>query len=320
MSGDSNGLRSSCQRREFLRASLGASAAWLIAGTGAADAPADRLAFVSDPPQFSFDTGTLRGMLRQDGQSRGLMPLADVASGKPIAGAYGVFSHYRLLDAENRYGAGAWSWPSQARVLDDGAVAVAWSFDEACPFTMEAVYRWHDPQTLDVSTTVKARRRVDRLEVFLASYFDGFPVSLVYVQASPLTAGRAGFLEAIRQRGVWQMFPRDEAAVRIIQDGRWQREPHPVQWQILPALAAPLAMRRDPESGLVALVMARPQDCFAVATPYGEESHRSLYLSLLGCDLEAEQSKTAHTRLAIRRDLSDAGAIECYEAFCQQSD
>jgi hypothetical protein len=115
------------------------------------------------------------------------------------------------------------------------------------------------------------------------------------------------------------MFPRDEAAVRIIQDGRWQREPHPVEWQILPALAAPLAMRRDPESGLVALVMARPQDCFAVATPYGEESHRSLYLSLLGCDLEAGQTKTAHTRLAIRRDLSDAGAIECYEAFCRES-
>jgi hypothetical protein len=320
MSGDSNRFRFSCQRREFLRASVGASSAWLIAGTFAADAPATRLAFVEDPPQFCFDTGTLRGMLRQDGHSRGLMPLTDVASGKPIAAAYGVFSHYRLLDAENRYGDGAWSWPSQARALGDGAVEVAWDFDDACPFAMHAVYRWHDPQTLDVSTTVKARRRVNRLEVFLASYFDGFPVSMVYVQASPLTAGRAGFLEAIRERGVWQMFPRDEAAVHIIQDGRWQRQPHPVQWQILPAFAAPLAMRRDPESGLVALVMARPQDCFAVATPYGEESHRSLYLSLLGCDLEAGQAKTAHTRLAIRRDLSNAEAIECHEAFCQESD
>ena len=61
--------------------------------------------------------------------------------------------------------------------------------------------------------------------------------------------------------------------------------------------------------------MARPEDCFAVSTPYGEESHRSLYLSLLGCDLNAGQTRTAHALLAIRRDLSDTQAIECYEAF-----
>jgi hypothetical protein len=245
------------------------------------------------------------------------MPLIHVDSGKPIARGYGVFSHYRLLDVEKRYGDGAWSWPSRARLLDDGAVEVDWPFDDTCPFTMRAVYRWADPLTLDLITTVTARRDVQRLEVFLASYFDGFPGSFVYVQDSPSTAGRPGFLEASRERGVWQMFPRDEAAVRMIQDGRWQRLPHPVDWQILPKLAAPLAMRRDAESDLAALVMARPEDCFAVATPYGEESHRSLYLSLLGRDLQAGESSTARTRLAIRSGLSDAAAVECYEAFCR---
>ncbi len=311
----SNRLSFPCSRRVFLQASVGTSAGLLAGGTGAADVPAPRLAFVNDPPQLSFDTGALRGVLRQGGQSRGLMPLVDVASGKPIARAYGVFSHYRLLDAQNRYGDGAWSWPSQARLRDDGAVVIDWSFEEACPFTMQAVYRWADPQTLDLATTVTARRPVERLEVFLASYLEGFPVSFVYVQGNPLTDGRPGFLEVVRQRGVWQMSPRDEAAVRMIQDGRWQHLPHPVDWQILPRFAAPLVMRRDPDSGLAVLVMARPEDCFAVSTPYGEESHRSLYLSLLGCDLNAGQTQTAHARLAIRRDLSDAQAIACYDAF-----
>jgi hypothetical protein len=311
----SNRLPFFCSRRVFLQTSLGTSAALLACGTGAAEASSSRLAFVHDPPQFSFDTGALRGELRQGGHSRGLIPLTDGASGKPIARAYGVFSHYRLLDAETRYGDGAWSWPSQARLRDDGAVVIDWTFDEACPFTMQAVYRWADPMTLDLRTTVTARRQVKGLEIFLASYLDGFPASFVYVQGTPLTGGRPGFLQAVRQRGVWQMSPRDEAAVQMIQDGRWQRLPHPVDWQILPHFAAPLVMRRDPESGLAVLVMARTEDCFAVSTPYGEESHQSLYLSLLGCDLAAGQAKTAQARLAIRRDLSDAQAIECYETF-----
>jgi hypothetical protein len=307
-----------CPRRQFLQAGWGASAALLIGGQGAAHAPVSPSpAFASDPPHFAFDTGGLRGLLRQDGRSRGLMPLVDVKSDKPVARGYGVFSHYRLLDAETRYGDGAWSWPSEARLLDDGAVVVDWCFEDACPFTMRAVYRWADPQTLDLITTVAAQRRVERLEVFLASYFDGFPVSLVYVQGDP-TAGRAeGFHKAMRERGVWQMYPRDQAAVKIIQDGRWQRLPHPVEWQISPQLAAPLAMRRDPESGLTALVMTRPEDCFAVATPYGEESHRSLYLSLFGQDLDAGEASSAHARLAIRSGLSDAGAVECYREFCR---
>ncbi|TVS20873.1 MAG: hypothetical protein EA424_01775 [Planctomycetaceae bacterium] len=315
MSRHSKRLPFSCSRRVFLQTSLGTSAALLARGTGAAEPPSSGLSFVHDPPQFAFDTGALRGALRQDGLSRGLMPLTDGATGKQIARAYGVFSHYRLLDAETRYGDGAWSWPSQARLRDDGAVVIDWTFEEACPFTMQAVYEWADPLTLDLRTTVTARRQVQRLEVFLASYLDGFPVSFVYVQGTPLTGGRPGFLEATRQRGVWQMSPRDEAAVRVIQDGRWQRLPHPVEWQILPHFAAPLVMRRDPESGLAVLVMARAEDCFAVSTPYGEESHRSLYLSLLGCDLDVGQTRTAHARLAIRRDLSERQAIECYETF-----
>ena len=120
-----NRLPFPCSRRVFLQTSVGTSAALLAGGTGAADGPASRLAFVQDSPQFSFDTGPLRGALRQGGHSRGLMPLVDVASGNPIAQAYGVFSHYRLLDAQNRYGDAAWSWPSQARLRDDGAVVIA---------------------------------------------------------------------------------------------------------------------------------------------------------------------------------------------------
>jgi hypothetical protein len=101
----------------------------------------------------------------------------------------------------------------------------------------------------------------------------------------------------------------------MIGDGRWQRPPHPVEWTIMPALAAPVAVRRDANSGLTAVVMAPAEDCFAVCTPYGEESHRSLYLSLFGRDFKAGETATARARLAIGRGLTDQQVIALFEEY-----
>lgn len=271
------------------------------------------LAFRPADKEFLFDTGALRGTLRAQGRSLGLTGVVDRASGKALAGAYGLVSHYRLLDAENRYGTAGWDWPSQARLRDDGAVEVSWLPDAAHPFQMKAIYRWAAPNTLDVTTEVTARRPLPRFEVFLASYFAGFPVSMVYAHTGP--DGKPDFVAATKDRGVWLAFPRDAEAVRMIQDGRWQRPPNPVQWVIMPRLAAPLAMRRDPDSGLVALLMAPASDCFAICTPFGEEGHRSVYLSLFGRDLAPGQSATARVRLVITRNLTPADAVRLYEAY-----
>ena len=83
----------------------------------------------------------------------------------------------------------------------------------------------------------------------------------------------------------------------------------------MPQLAAPLAVRRDPARNLTALVMAPPKDCFAVATPCNEEGHRSLYLSLIGRDLKADQPICARSRLVVGKDISDEQAIALYQAY-----
>jgi hypothetical protein len=264
---------------------------------------------------FTFDTGALKGVLRQAGRSRGVGPVVDSVSGAGIAGDFGLLSHYRLLDDHARYGHAAWDWKSAA-VSPSGKVAASfWDADADHPFALSAAYGWSAPDTLDVTTRVTAHRDLRRFEVFLASYFRGFPKALAYVRACPETGGKAGLLEARREAGDWQMFPRDEAAVSTINDGRWQRPPNPVAWKIRPTLAGPLAVRRDPASGLTALVMAPPGDCFAVSMPFGEEGHRSLYFSLLGRDLKAGESAVARTRLIVRRGLTDAQAIALYEAY-----
>ncbi len=280
----------------------------------AGGAPA-ALAFRPAGKEFVFDTGALRGTLRAQGRSLGLTGVVDVASGKALAGSYGLVSHYRLLDAKARYGTAAWDRPSQAQLLGDGAVEVSWPADAAHPFQTKATYRWAAPDTLDVRTEVTASRPLRRFEVFLASYFAGFPISMVYARSGP--DGKPEFVPATKDRGVWLAFPRDEEAVRMIRDGRWQRPPNPVQWVIMPRLAAPLAMRRDPESGLAALLMAPASDCFAVCTPFGEEGHRSVYLSLFGRDLAPGQSAAARARLVIAPNLAPADAVHRYETYLE---
>ena len=69
----------------------------------------------------------------------------------------------------------------------------------------------------------------------------------------------------------------------------------------MPRLAKPLALRRDAATGLVGLVMAPRDDCFAISTPYGSDGHRSLYLSLLGRDIFKGQQATARPGWLSRR-------------------
>jgi len=273
------------------------------------------LAFTASGNEFRFDTGALRGTLRKSGRSTGLMDVIDIPSSATISTSLGICSHYRLLDADARYGPAAWDWKSEAKLPPDGSVEARWSADKVHPFDLAVTYRFASPNTLDLTTTITAKKDLRKLESFLASYFAGFDQSFVYARDQ----GKSRFIPATLQSGVWQMFPRDDDAVKIIQDGRWKREPNPVDWIIRPRLAGALAMRRDAKTGLAALVMAPPQDCFAVATPHGPEPHRSLYLCLFGRDLKPGESVRARSRLIIARDIADARAVELYEAYLREA-
>jgi hypothetical protein len=289
-----------------------------VAGEPAGAAADAKLAFTVAGKEYTFNTGTLRGTLRGGGKSKGLLPVLYGDAGTSLAGSLGIMSPYRLLTADARFGTAAWNWASEARLLPDGAVEVRWTADAQHPLEMTAVYRWSLPNTLDFTANVKPQQDLRKFELFLASYFDGFPASFVYVQENPAAGGKPGFMEAVKAAAVWQAFPRDDEAPKIITDGRWTRPPNPVEWKIMPRLAAPLAVRRDAKTGLAAVLMAPPEDCFAISTPYGEEGHRSLYLALFGRDLKAGEPATARVRLVIGRDISDEQAIAIYRAYTKK--
>jgi hypothetical protein len=270
----------------------------------------------SDNGEYVFDTGVLRGVLRQGGKAQGLSSVTYVPTGAKLDRSMGILSHYRVFTTNRRYGVGAWDWPSTAKLLPGGAVQVTWPEAPDRPFEMGALYRWKDARTLDVETTVTARQDLSQFESFLASYFDeAFPTPRVYVAENPDAQRAPGFLPARKSFGDWQMFPRDEQVVSLIRDGRWKQGPNPVDWFIMPRLAAPLCMRSSAAGDLTAILMAPPDDCFAVATPYEGEGHHSLYVSLFGRNLKAGASAKARTRFIVAHATSDAQTLDLYEQY-----
>jgi hypothetical protein len=249
---------------------------------------------------FTFDTGELRGVLRAGGKSFGLQSVSHLATGKRLDASMGLFGHYRVFTSGKRYGGGAWDWPSTARLDERGAVEVLWPATEERPFELRARYRWASPAALDLETTVTARGNLSKFESFLASYFTGgFTNALVAAGPGPSQPGAPLYLPALRPAGDWQMFPRDNQAVAVIGDGRWKLLPHPVDWTIRPRFLQPVAIRLDAASQLAALVMAKRDECFAVALPYETEAHYSLYLAQFGRDLRTGETARAQARLVI---------------------
>lgn len=265
---------------------------------------------------YEFDTGVLRGKLREAGKGLGLTSAVHFPSGTKLSGAYGILSYYRVFTTNKRYGHAAWEWPSSSKLLPDGSVQVTWPRGDDRPFEMTAVYRFRDASTLDAETTVKAGEDLSRFEVFLASYFhETFPLPQVYVAACPETEDNPAFLTAKKSFGNWQMFPRGNDVLPIIRDGRWQQQPNPVDWKIMPTLAKPIALRRGSKETPTAILMAPPDDCFAISTPYEGEGHYSLYFSLFGRDIRAGQTATARLRLVVTNDASNQDILNSYSKY-----
>jgi len=269
--------------------------------------------------EYRFDTGVLRGVLQPSGKAQGLASVVHVPSGIRLDQGAGIFSYYRVLATNKRYGAMAWDWPSASKLLPDGAVEVSRPAAPDRPFELIAVYRWAGPATLDLETTVKACEDLDDFEVFLASYFhEALPSPYVYVAADRDAEGKPGFMLAVKSRGDWQMFPRDDGVLGMIRDGRWRKEPYPVNWVVMPQMAAPLCLRRSTDKSLGVVVMSPVTDCFAIATPYEGETHYSLYPSLFGRDIQAGQTVKARARFVVTTEASDRDILTLYQDYIRQ--
>jgi hypothetical protein len=300
----------------------------LLLAAAVARAEQPNLAFrPGEKGYYTFDTGLLRGQMRLDGRSQGICSLVHVPSGQELAKVPGLLSYYRILVTDGRYGHAARDWLNRPEILADGRLQVVFPPAEEHPLTLTGVFQWKTPNTLDLETSLTPNRDMPQLELFLSSYFAKTFDALVFVKANMYHKDGPTLLRADDNPlvdGTYLMFPRDREAVGRIFDGRWNYPPNPVQWSVTRWLAGPMALRRDAATGLTAVLMSPPEDCFAVATPYnktppdGVAGHSSLYLSLLGRDVKAGETVHAHCRMVIDSDLSDARAGELYQAYLKE--
>ncbi len=264
---------------------------------------------------YQFQNAVAQGQLGTPDLTFGLFDMQHRVSDQPISGRHGVLNIYRVFSDGQRYGKAAWDWPGQADLLSDGSVRIGCAAQPTRPFQLQSTYRWSEPDTLDLEVRVWAEQDLHDFEVFVASYFDpAFQVCRTHAPAAA-DCDAAGFLEARQSLGHWLMFPRDPDAVRLIQDGRWQIPPNPVQWEVLPQFGRALVVRQVPDSDLSVLLMARRADCFALAMPFQTENHFSVYLSLLGRDIAAGQQASARVRMQIVRNVDLTEALSRYDAF-----
>lgn len=271
------------------------------------------LGFKPEGDAFAFDTGVLKGKLRANKKTFGLIPVTHLPSGKSLTRSIGLFGIYRVFSDGQRHGGGAWDWPGEAALLGDGSVLVTCAATPQRPFDLAGHYRWAGPATLDLEITVTPKQALKGFEAFLASYFDSaFSNASACVQTA---APQRIFQRAEKSLADWLMFPRDAQVVPLIQDGRWKIEPNPVEWKIQSPLARPLCVRHAPASGLTAVLMAPPGDCFAIAMPFETEGHYSMYLSLFGRDLKAGETARARSRLQLLEKPGEPQILKAYQDY-----
>lgn len=278
----------------------------------ASASPDPKLVFArGENNEFTFNTGFVRGKLRAGGRSAGLSSVVHT-SGARLDASMGLLGHYRVFTANKRYGTAAWNWPSEARLTPDGSVEVRWPPAADRPFELRATYRVAALNAVDLETVVEAKTNLEKFESFVASYFTSSFTN------STVDASRGeSFLAAEPAAGVWQVFPRDESAISIIKDGRWNIEPNPVDWSIRPAFTRPLGFRKAPATGLTAVLMSPASDCFAIFTPHQSEGHYSMYLSLFGRDVKRGETAKACIRLLISVNPKEPAMRQFHSAYVE---
>gem|GEM_PF-212103 len=200
----------------------------------------------------------------------------------------------------------------------DGGIQLIWERTSDRPFSFSTEYRWKAADTVDMTLVFTPDTDLQNFELFIGSYFNKFSKGAVYTQDSG--SGKPGFTETPADKGVTQLFPRNETVLGLVRDGRWTFPPFPNNWAIRTALQAPLALGKDNNTGVTVLLMSPPEDCFAVSSAFNDQGLFALYLSLFGKDVKKNESLIGRARLVFGKNTSDEKAIEAYQKYLSEAE
>ncbi len=272
------------------------------------------LAFTEDGQgNLVFNTGVVKGSLKKDGQGDFFRPISFIDPPLPMDNNRGLLVPYRFLTPQKRFGFGSWEWPRTGRILANGAAELAWAETPDRPFRFTATYAWEAADTLDFTVVFTPGVDLEKFELFVGSYFKQFTKAVVYVRDAG--DGKPGFVDTPKEKGGAQLFPRGDDVMPMIQDGRWKHPPYPNNWTFRQTFQAPLGVKSEPKSGVAAIIMAPPEDCFAVSMFEQNAGLGCYYLSLFGKDVKKGQTLTGHARMVFGKNITDGQAIQKYQEY-----
>ncbi|MGC8639333.1 MAG: hypothetical protein ACP5XB_05575, partial [Isosphaeraceae bacterium] len=156
---------------------------------------------------------------------------------------------------------------------------------------------------------------------YLAAGFRGF------ISRQSNVWGEPGFrivpVDTNPMTDVYALFPRGEAELKTIFDGRWDLPPVPIRYGVPAFFAHALAYRRHAVSGLMVVGMADPAECYAICIPVNNPpenpdpalGYQAIYFYLFGRDLRPGETASTRLRWTVGQNLSEAEILALWESF-----
>ncbi len=302
------------------------------------------LDYQSEEKVYAFETAEIRGTLRPGNEfpHHGLTHLVHKATGiEFVHPLYAILNLYRFM---HRPGGGSTGMdsdlgnPRQGErdvEADENSVTLRWELQDPAHPAVAIRYEIAEPATIDMTVTVTPNASAHDFEALLACYFDPVHVPHVYLARDKFELedepGRFADEPELASvvvnpifRGGVLVYPRDEDAVGVSVDGRWRDI---ARFSPVRRYKAPVCFQADRQQRVAAVLMSRPEDCFAVSSGYDSpdardrfHKHNPLYLSLFGGTLGPGIMRTARARLVVTElddDLSQP--LEHYAAFLAET-
>ncbi len=297
-----------------------------------------------DEKVYAFETAEIQGALRPGNEfpHHGLTHLVHKATGVEfVHPLYAILNLYRFM---HRAASGATGMdsdlgnPRQGErdvAADANSVTLRWALQDPAHPVVSIRYAILEPATIDMTVTVTPNGEARDFEALLACYFDPAHVPHVYLardrfelEDEPGRFGDEPELTPVNVNPVFRggvlVYPRDEDAVGVSVDGRWRDI---ARFSPVRRYKVPVCFQADRQQRVAAVLMSRPEDCFAVSSGYDSpdardrfHKHNPLYLSLFGGALEPGVARTARARLVVTAlDESLSQPLALFETFLNET-
>ena len=292
-----------------------------------------RAALAANPEGgYDFKTKEMTGTIVPTGEYFGVTRLIDPRSGRQLIDPrYAALNLFKLMAANQFMGEPRAMERTIETASNGNGLEITWPPTDRHQAEVTARYEVNEPDSVDLTVTVRAVGVYPAYEIFASSYFDSELKPHVLLQPAR-GRNREPDLVVPTVNDIFRLmlpvFPRDAHAARLCLDGRWDRSES--QAKVVKTVPARrygrcLVYFSDPGETFAVVLMSRPADCFAISTRYHAEkkedrmtSYSAADFSLFGENLLPGDTRTARLRIAlVALEGDQSQPLDAYRKFLE---